>query len=300
MSPSGFLNIDKPRGWTSHDVVAWVRRRSGQRRVGHTGTLDPEAQGVLVLCLGQATRLAQYVTTLPKRYRAQVRLGVVTATYDAAGPVMARGDASAVTQERVEAALAAFSGTIRQVPPAFSALKQEGQPLYRRARLGQAVSPSPRQVQIYRLALLDFDPPFLTLDVECGQGTYIRSLAHDLGQALGCGAHLKELVRLAVGPFHLREALSLEELALALEGGYWEELVHTPDSCLLGWPAWIVGPSSLEAVRQGQPIPWLRAGDTGPSSGELCRAYSGEGELVGLLRLDGAAGVARPEKVFIL
>ena len=179
---------------TSFEVVAFVRRLSGERRVGHGGTLDPKATGVLPVGLGRGTRVAEFLAQENKVYRAQVELGTATDSYDVSGKVTWRGDVSAVTRELVEAALDSFRGLIEQTPPMYSALKYQGQPLYRLARAGIEVPRLPRKVNIFRLELLDFELPLLTLEVACSKGTYIRSLAHDLGQALGCGAHLKSLV----------------------------------------------------------------------------------------------------------
>ena len=209
----GFLNVDKPAGITSHDVVARIRRLSGQRRVGHAGTLDPAATGVLVVALGGATRLIEYVQhqTL-KQYRATVCLGVTTTTDDADGEITARHPVPPLDRETVERALAPLRGTIWQTPPMYAALHHEGRRLYELARAGVTVETPARQVHIERLDLIAFDPPLLTLHVVCGSGTYIRALARDLGVALGCGAHLAALRRTAVGMFRIEDALPLRVL----------------------------------------------------------------------------------------
>ncbi len=282
MSIDGILNINKPVGKTSFEVVAIVRKLSGEARVGHGGTLDPEATGVLPIGLGRGTRMAEFLAEARKVYQAQVELGTATDTYDASGKVTYRGDVSMVTKEQVEAALASFRGLIQQTPPLYSALKYQGQPLYRLARAGIEVPRSPRKVNIFRLELLDFKLPLLTLEVTCSKGTYIRSLAHDLGQALGCGAHLKSLVRLKSGPFHLSEAVSLPQLEDAFRHCYWQQLLYPLDVVLLRLMAIIVAEEKERAIVNGRPL-LLRGGN----AGELCRAYSRDGRLIALLRFDG-------------
>jgi tRNA pseudouridine55 synthase len=207
----GLLVINKPIGLTSHDVVNKVRWLSGIRRVGHAGTLDPLASGVLLLAVGRATRLIEYLVGRSKRYQAVVRLGQETDTYDREGEVVAERPVQ-VTDSQLEAALERFRGPIEQVPPMFSAVKQGGQPLYRLARRGQAVERPARAITIYELSLLDWRPPEIELLIHCSSGTYIRSLAHDLGQVLGCGGHLATLRRLAVGDFTLDQAVPLPVL----------------------------------------------------------------------------------------
>jgi len=186
----GILNINKPRDRTSFSVVAMVRRLSGERRVGHAGTLDPAATGVLPVCLGQGTRVTEYLVDAAKTYRAQIELGVATDTYDASGKITEQGDPSGISREQVESALASFRGTIQQIPPMYSAVKHLGQPLYKLARSGIEVERKSRRAEIYRLEITDWQLPVVTIEVECSKGTYIRSLAYDLGRSLGCGAHL--------------------------------------------------------------------------------------------------------------
>ena len=183
----GILNIRKPSGPTSFSVVARIRKLVDESKAGHGGTLDPLASGVLPVFLGQATRLTEYLMEYPKTYRAEIELGVDTDSYDAEGTVTKTSDASGINLQDVTDALQRFRGEIRQTPPMFSALKYEGQPLYKLARQGQSVEISSRPASIYRLDIVSFKLPFVTLDVECSKGTYIRSLAHDLGVALGCG-----------------------------------------------------------------------------------------------------------------
>ncbi len=302
MDASGFLNVDKPAGLTSFRVVALVRRRSGVRRVGHAGTLDPDATGVLLVCLGAATRLSEYGMELPKTYRAVVRLGLTTDTFDAAGLPLSAADPSGVSREQVETALATFLGESQQVPPVFSAIKHGGLPLYRYARAGREVQPRPRRVTIYRLRLLDFRPPLLTIELECGKGTYVRSLAHDLGQRLGCGAHLASLVRLRVGPFSLEDACPLPRLEQAFDEGRWQELLLPPDVALAHWPRIDLTAEQETAILFGQALAAsgaaLSPADE-PSDGTLARAYSADGRLLAVLRYEGEPALWRPAKVLL-
>ena len=207
----GILNIDKPTGMTSHDVVNRVRRATGTRRVGHAGTLDPLATGVLLVCVGRATRLVEYLVGQQKVYEAIVRLGQTTDTYDADGEVVQERPLS-FTPPNLENALNQFRGEIEQIPPMYSAIKQNGQPLYKLARQGKEVERKTRHVTIYDLAVVNWEAPNLTLRVTCSSGTYIRSLAHDLGEVLGCGGHITMLRRTAIGDFAAETAVSLADL----------------------------------------------------------------------------------------
>ena len=212
----GLVVVDKPAGWTSHDVVARLRRIYGLRRVGHAGTLDPDATGVLLVGLGRATRLLRFLTETGKVYRGEIAFGVATDTLDAAGTETARVPMPAVTAADLEAVLGRFLGSIAQIPPMVSAVKVDGRRLHERARAGEVVERAPRTVQIDRISVESFTPgefPRAQVVVECGSGTYIRSLAADLGEALGGCAHLAWLRRLRVGPFPVEEARTLEEIA---------------------------------------------------------------------------------------
>jgi tRNA pseudouridine55 synthase len=303
----GILNLNKPRGWTSHDVVAFIRRLTKIRKVGHAGTLDPMATGVLLVCLGRATRIAEYLMAGRKQYRAQVRLGISTDTHDAEGRVMATAPV-AVTHSQVRDVLARFVGCIAQVPPMVSALKKGGQPLYKLARQGIQVEREARPVEIYTLALTEFQPPDLTLEITCSPGTYIRALARDLGRELGCGAHLTALTRLASGSFTLDEAIALEDFAAAVEASVgreaagrpeWQRMVLPLDAGLAHLPVCTLGPEQARRVRTGQA---LAAAEVDAPRDGLCRAFAREDDaqrLIALLRYDGGTGVWQPHKVFL-
>ncbi|PKO23082.1 MAG: tRNA pseudouridine(55) synthase TruB [Chloroflexi bacterium HGW-Chloroflexi-1] len=289
----GILNLDKPTGWTSHDVVARVRRLLRQRGVGHAGTLDPLATGVLLVCVGQATRVVEYLMAGRKVYRAVARLGETSDTYDSDGAITATAPAPTLTRDDLDTALAPFVGSILQRPPAYSAVKQNGVPAYRRARRGQVVELAPRPVTIDHIDLLDWQPPHLTIEVTCGPGAYIRSLTHDLGQSLGCGAVLTGLTRLRSGDFRLADAISLETLAEAAETGQVARYLHPLRSALADLTPVPVDPQTAAQIAHGQAIPC----PTRPENATGC-AYGPDGEVLAILIYDADRMQWRPRKVF--
>lgn len=293
----GIFNVDKPPGITSMDVVRQIKRLSSQRHVGHAGTLDPVATGVLPVCLGQATRLMQFIVNTSKEYLATVHMGVSTDTYDSLGEVTHRQDISDITVEMIEAALAPSRGVFEQTPPAFSALKMQGRRLYALARDGVAVQAPPRTVEVLKLELVEWQPPQAMLSVECSRGFYVRSLAHDLGQALGCGAHLSELRRLRTGPFSTDDAIPLEAVKTSLENDAWEQLLLPPDFVVLHLPAVQMDSWEARQVKHGQAVP-LSPGTHYASHLQQARGYSRDGVFVALMRFDRAAAVWQPFKVF--
>lgn len=297
----GILNLNKPRGPTSHDVVSRIRALTGVRRVGHAGTLDPLATGVLLICIGRATRVVEYLMAGRKTYRARVRLGISTDTYDAEGRVTAQAPVD-VDRAQVESALIRFRGSIAQVPPIYSALKHKGTPLYRLARRGvepEQLSLKARQVEIFHLELTDWDPPECTLELTCSPGTYVRALAHDLGQVLGCGAHLSGLVRLASGNFRLEEAVALDDFAQAAAAAHWQGLLHLIDAALAGFVALHLDADAARRLCSGQALPHpVAVGDATPGGAELARAYGPDETFLAIVAYDPAAGMWRPHKVF--
>lgn len=252
---SGILNLNKAPGPTSFAVVRALKRLPGVRKVGHGGTLDPAADGVLPVLINAATRVAEFVHDWPKTYLATVRLGAVSDTGDSEGTISRIGDPRAITADQIEAVLPRFVGEIRQVPPAYSALKQSGESLYRKARRGEAISVSARTVRIDALTLLAYEPSAAAarLEVRAGRGMYVRSLARDLGEALGCGAYLSGLTRTAVGPLELSSAITAEQL-IAM-GPEWTTALLPMDLPLQSWPAVHLDPTAAEAVRRGRGIP---------------------------------------------
>ena len=294
---AGILNLDKPPGVTSHDVVDTVRRLAGQRKVGHAGTLDPMATGVLLVCLGKATRVAEYLMRGRKRYRATIVLGATTDTYDAEGQITSTGEEVDFTQAEIGAALETFVGSSEQVPPMYSAIKRDGQPLYRLARQGKTVERSPRPVQIDAIDLLAWTPPELSIDVSCSPGTYIRSLAHDLGQYLGSGAYLSSLVRLASGRFTIEDATSLDRLAEAFEHGQEDRYLLAMDEAFFDWPATVVGEEKARKLAHGQAVALGLPACDG-AEGAMARAYGPEGDFLAIIIYDPASTLWRPKKVF--
>jgi tRNA pseudouridine55 synthase len=285
----GLLVIDKAAGWTSHDVVARLRRICQQKRIGHTGTLDPDATGILIVCLGFATRLIEYSAGYPKRYVAQLRLGVETDSQDASGAVVARADASHIQEPDLAAVLRNFTGDIEQVPPMVSAVHHKGQRLYEIARRGETVEREPRGVTIYSLEARNFTPglePCATLEVACSSGTYIRTLCHDIGGALGVGGHMEALRRTAIGPFV--DGLSLEQVEEAAQEGRFNEILLPPEALLPPeWPRIDGTADEVDHVDHGRPIPAADEGDRA--------AFFSGGMLRAVLKRDG--GEWRPEKV---
>jgi len=284
----GVLVCDKPAGMTSHDVVARVRRLAGQRRVGHGGTLDPPATGVLVLALGRATRLLPFLPTEPKRYLATVAFGAETDTLDAAGAVTATADASGVDEAGLRAALAGFLGPQLQVPPMVSAIKVGGERLYAKARRGEQVERAPRPIVIHELGLLGFTPgerPGATIEVACSGGTYVRSLAADLGRALGTLAHLASLRRTAVGRFTERDARTLDDLA-----GPGELASAVLD------PAAAMDPAAVRALTPDEAAALATGRTLDPTGrGDPVAAVAPDGRLVAVIQ--DSAGRARPRVV---
>lgn len=264
--PTGLLVVDKPAGPTSHDVVSRVRRLFGTRRVGHAGTLDPPATGVLLLGLGRATRVLPFLQALPKSYRSTVRFGASTTTQDAEGEVVAQRPC-AFGPADLEREAAAFAGEILQVPPMISAVKVGGEPLYRAARRGEEVERPARPVTVYELTVESFDEAAWTATIilRCSSGTYVRTIAHDLGERLGCGGHVVALRRLAVGSFGEAEAMDLDAIEAMAPGGRLGSLL-TPAAAMRDFPSVKVSGTDLEGVLHGRPLQgtYPGAGGAGP------------------------------------
>jgi tRNA pseudouridine55 synthase len=279
--PHGFLVVDKPGGWTSHDVVDAARRWLGTRRVGHLGTLDPLATGVLPLAVRAATKLVPFVTSHDKSYAGAILLGVDTDTLDAEGRVLRRHEGAWPDEASLRAALARFVGEIEQVPPMFSAVKKGGVPLHKLAREGQEVERAPKRVRIDRLELLKYDPPRVEIAVDCSGGTYVRVLASDLGRMLGCGAHLADLRRTRSGPFRIEQAVTPEILEReAAAGSIARRLI--PALGVLGLPALRLAEREVREVRAG-----LEIDATGPPQppGTRMAAHDEAGDVVAILEL---------------
>ncbi|MBW2287429.1 MAG: tRNA pseudouridine(55) synthase TruB [Deltaproteobacteria bacterium] len=251
--PSGFVAVDKPQGWTSHDVVDAARRWFGTRQVGHLGTLDPLATGVLPLALRSATKLVPFLEGGEKGYVGTIRLGETTDTLDADGEVLCRHEGPLPEEAAVRDALGHFLGEIDQVPPMYSAVKQDGVPLHKLARQGREVERPPKRVRIDRLELRSFSAPDVDVEVACSAGTYVRVIASDLGVRLGCGGHLKNLCRTRSGPFTLEDAVTDKQLAAAAEMGEVDRFVIPPVE-VLGFPVIQLDESDVTTVRHGGEI----------------------------------------------
>jgi tRNA pseudouridine55 synthase len=367
----GILNVDKPLGMTSHDVVAAIRREAGSYRriarlsqipaegqpgspsaestlsqtssreergdpgnanpdlpapqqqrnmeyaigntdrdetdtrqqeprartkikVGHAGTLDPLATGVLLVCLGRATRVSEYLMRSPKVYRGTIHLGVTTTTHDAEGEVTSRSPVD-VTRDEIEAALARFVGTIDQLPPRYSAIKHRGKPLYAWTREGVKIEVSPRQVEIEAIEIVACDPPELTVEVRCGPGTYIRALARDVGQALGCGGYLSALRRTASGAFDVSDAADMAAVRVAFAAGRVGELLHGIEAAFYDLPVLRLDADHAHRLAMGQYI----EGADGPDDNGLVRAHGPGGQFIALAFRDQDSGAWRPRKVFV-
>ncbi len=293
----GILNVDKPLGWTSHDVVGLVRRVTGQRQVGHAGTLDPLATGVLLVTVGAATRLSDYLMHTRKCYLARLRLGQRTSTDDAEGPVVEERPATGVTAGRVAEVLTSFLGTIEQIPPAYAAIKRDGVPAYKLARQGKAPKMAARTVRIDGLAPVDLQGDLLDLLVWCGAGTYIRALARDVGERLGCGAHLAALRRLSSGTFDVDAALGVQEIRRLAGEGRLAERLRPPDEAVASWPAIVLDDRGATAVLHGNPID-SRLPTPDSRLEPAARLYARDGRLLALARYDERRRLWQPSKVF--
>lgn len=286
---TGVLPIDKPDGPTSHDVVAAARRSLGIRRIGHSGTLDPFATGLLLLCVGRATRLAEYLTGLDKRYEATARLGITTDTLDRTGEILARSDAwPELEEEVIRRAFLDQQGRRLQTPPVYSAKKVDGRRAYERARSGEPVRPDPVPVEIHDLTVTRIAGADVDFRIHCGSGTYVRAVARDAGEALGVGAHLTALRRTAVGRFDVRDALPLDRLedAAAVSAALLE-----PVDAVDHLPALRLSEDETRRIGHGQSLP--AEGRAGPGLVALTRA----GSLVAVAECDGR--LVRPRKVFL-
>jgi tRNA pseudouridine55 synthase len=294
-SLSGVLVVAKDPGPTSHDIVALVRRLSGVKRVGHGGTLDPFAAGVLPVFVGRATRLVEYHLADEKEYRSLVCFGARSTTDDLDGE-LTPSDAPAPTREQVETALAGFVGEIEQVPPDYSAVRIGGRRAYELARHGRKPELRPRHVTIKSLSLSDWDEtdparPIATVELHCSAGTYVRALARDLGEKLGSGAYLGALTRTASGPFRLAEAHSLERVREALANGRSADILLPPDAGLDDYPRLVLEPAELDSLARGQPVQLRSSVEDG-----LLRIVDQQGQLAAMAR--NSRGVLQPEKVF--
>ncbi len=290
----GLLIVDKPAGWTSHDVVGRVRRLLGQRSVGHAGTLDPAATGVLPVAVGSALRALEFLADASKSYRAEITLGLSSDALDIDGRLTQRCDVPSLDEAAIRTLLASFLGPGEQIPPVFSAIKIDGTPLYERARRGERIEPPKRPIAIHRIELIEWQSPDLSVDIDCSKGFYVRSFARDIGERTGSCAYLSNLVRTRVGAFDLCDAWTLAELAEAPLAEEWERIAIAPDATALGLDVVVIDPELVVSWEQGKR--W--AVDSVASLGPV-RVYDSAGNWLGIgeITVDDGRAELRPRKV---
>lgn len=297
----GVLAVNKPSGWTSHDVVQKLRRMLRLKRIGHAGTLDPDVTGVLPVALGKATRLIEYMQEMPKEYRAEMMIGFATDTEDISGTVVARSERPVIERAELEQVMASFIGEIEQIPPMYSAVKVDGRRLYELAREGREVERKARTVSIYEIEIeeaeLDAEYPRIRFRVRCSKGTYIRTLCKDIGRALGYPAVMSGLVRTMSCGQHLADARTLEEIADLLAAGQLADHIQPADELLVDLPAVYVEQEVAERLLQGQRVPLDRQvkGKLSGQRQEIVRVYAPGDRFIGICRLDGR--LLRPHKM---
>ena len=294
----GYLNINKDRGWTSTDVVRKLKGVTRSKKIGHGGTLDPIATGVLPICIGPATRFAETVLLGTKSYRVNMVLGSSTDTYDSTGEITEAVQSFEVTRPQIIDVLEGFKGDFLQTPPMYSALHHKGKRLYEFARAGIEVERPPRSVKVLSLKLVEFEGAELVLDVECSHGFYARTLAHDIGEKLGTHAHMSGLTRTHAGPFKLEDTVSIEDVIEIADSGDWRDLLMPIDTTLQHYGSVNLDTSLVEMVRHGRSLPISTFGEDGVRMpGERIRAYTPTGELLAILIFEPDRLRWRPEKV---
>ena len=292
----GIINIYKERGFTSHDVVAKLRGILKQKKIGHTGTLDPEAEGVLPVCLGKGTKLCDLLTDRDKIYETVLLLGQSTDTQDTTGAVMERSEVS-VLEEQVKEAIMSFVGEYAQVPPMYSALKVNGQKLCDLARAGKEVERKPRQVRIHQIEILDMDLPRVRMSVSCSKGTYIRTLCHDIGEKLGCHGCMERLLRTRSGMFCLERSVTLSEVEKLRDAGRLDEIIQSVDEVFKGLASVTLKEESQKLGYNGNPFKKSDVEQESEALGEV-RVYDQEGRFIGIYRYDQERHSYRPVKMF--
>lgn len=284
----GIVNILKPPGMTSHDVVYYVRKHTGIKKVGHTGTLDPQAVGVLPICIGKATKISEEITGKDKVYRAVLKLGVTTDTQDAEGSVLKEKEVN-ISKEILCETLARFKGEISQVPPMYSAIKIKGQKLYELARKGIEVDRPARKVMIHKIDVMDIDlgREEVLIEVICSKGTYIRTLCHDIGEKLGCGGHMQFLMRMASGPFHIEQAVTLEDFALLCKAHGIQSQLLPIDDFFAHYPRVTVKQAGEQKVVNGNVVSekFLHVNEKAMVKGAIYRVYNQQGKFLCLSRM---------------
>ena len=298
----GIINVYKERGFTSHDVVARLRRIVGQKKIGHTGTLDPEAEGVLPVCLGKATKLCDLLTDKDKTYEAVLLLGISTDTQDTTGKILEEKNTADLREEAVREVVLSFEGEYDQIPPMFSALKVGGKKLYELARDGKEVERKPRHVQIYRIRILQIDLPRVRMEVTCSKGTYIRTLCHDIGEKLGCGGCMESLLRTRVERFGVAESLRISEVEQLMDEGTLQEHMIKVDEMFPDYQKVYLTPEASAAVRNGNSF---RLGDviwiselSGFQNAERVRVYDEERNFIAVYEFEKENQLFKIVKMF--
>tara|TARA_B100000686_G_scaffold352109_1_gene452965 strand:- start:53538 stop:54458 length:921 start_codon:yes stop_codon:yes gene_type:complete len=281
-SIDGILNINKPLDVTSMNVVRIVKSFTKVKKVGHAGTLDPLATGVLPICLGQSTRVMEDILNSQKVYRVILHLGISTNTYDLEGEVLNTKDLNDINYDSFKNIISKFEGDIEQIPPMYSALKVKGERLYKLARKGINLNLKPRKVKVYSLKILNWSSPFLTLDIACGKGFYVRSFANDFGELLGCGAHINNLSRIRNGIFSIESSVDLEDFKDRAQNGDWMNLIYSIDTVLDKLPKIIVDPKIEKIIKNGGVIPDDIYEINVPDKSK-CKVYNSEGNFIGII-----------------
>lgn len=287
----GVLNILKPPGMTSHDVISFLRREFKTKKIGHAGTLDPQAAGVLPVCMGQATRLIEYLMHQDKEYLCEMTLGITTVTQDAWGEVINTCDCRHLTFEDIKSKIPQLTGTIMQMVPAYSAVKVDGIPLYKRTRLGMKTKPFSRHVLVYNINIIKYQPPSLTFVIKCAKGTYVRTICHDWGQALGVGGHMSFLLRTKVGSFTLDDSLTLEEIDKLKE-----KTLLPLETCVEGLEKIVLDDHEIRRIKQGQV---LNLSETASLYKDVA-VFNQQGKLeaIATLHVVDNKTIIKPKKVF--
>ena len=293
---NGIINVYKEKGFTSHDVVAKLRGIAGQKKIGHTGTLDPDATGVLPVCLGRATKVCDLLTDKDKIYEAVMLLGRVTDTQDTSGEVIKESDTSGLDNEKVLEAIKSFEGEYDQLPPMYSALKVNGKKLYELAREGKVVERKTRKVNVFSINIKKIELPRVTMEVHCSKGTYIRTLCNDIGEKLGVGGCMEELIRTKVSRFEIKDSVKLSELQKLKDEGRLEEIVLPVDEIFEDYNKVVLNDSQVKLAYNGNPVPFkVLSADTG----NKIRAYDENGNFIGLYKADEEKRMFRLEKMFL-
>ena len=300
---NGILNINKEAGYTSHDVVARLRGITKQKKIGHTGTLDPDARGVLPICFGKATKVCELLTNGEKVYVTTLLLGKSSDTQDSSGKILSECTTSHLTEEEVVACVKSFQGESEQIPPMYSALKVDGKKLYELAREGKEIERKPRKIRIEEMNILEVDLPRVKMEIRCSKGTYIRTLCHDIGEKLGCGGLMEELLRTKVGDYTLENSITIDEFREQFESGHVDHLLMKIEEVFHEYPKLYLKKEGESLAYNGNPLPSrMITGGVWLQKGAMARLYNEWGNFIGIYQwLESASGEGRlkVEKLFL-